>query len=405
MDIVKTPSAGVLQVRVKGRLDNYWSESFSEALDEIVRDGSHHLRLEMADVNYLSSAAIGILVKYHQQVAKLQGTFVITAASDRVRTTLRMVGLEPILFGATAAESAPTTIASRQFESASADCELYELRAAAVSCRLVGDPAALYDGAFAASSSVAAGHNTFALGLGALGGTFDECRDMFGEFIAAGGVAASLPTDHSSTPDYMVSSGELIPQLQALYGIVFDGAPAKFLRFEKHRDSAAVPMSEIVAACASSAGNAPFGIVMAAETSQLVCAALRRSPATPDPQRFVFPSVRRWLSFTPGDGYERTSVLAVGIVTPDSGSMFGSFVRPVSDKLQGHLHAAVTAFCPLPRGRLDLHETTKTLFQPRSVVSVVHLLRDDRRISGVGESSFLRGACWLFPLATAGGAA
>src|ERR1043165_4014402 len=185
MDIVKTPGEGVLQVRVKGRLDNYWSASFCEALDDMVREGAHHLRLELGEVNYLSSAAIGILVKYHQQVAKLQGTFVITEASDRVRTTLRMVGLEPILFGASPVESAAAAPASTQFATASADCELYDLRAGASRCRFIGNPAALFDGAFASSTTIPAGQNNFALGLGALGTSFDECEDMFGEFIAA----------------------------------------------------------------------------------------------------------------------------------------------------------------------------------------------------------------------------
>jgi hypothetical protein len=75
-----------------------------------------------------------------------------------------------------------------------------------------------------------------------------------------------------------------------------------------------------------------------------------------------------------------------------------SFLRPVNERLNGHFHAAVTAFRSLPRGRVEIADVLAQAFQPRSVVSVVHLLRDDRPIEGGGESEFLRGACWVFPI-------
>jgi hypothetical protein len=146
---------------------------------------------------------------------------------------------------------------------------------------------------------------------------------------------------------------------------------------------------------------------MAAEVSGLVCAVLRRSPIQADPTRFDFPAVREWLSFAPEREYARTSSLVVGLVAASPGEALRPFLRPVSDELSGHLHAAVTAFRSLPRGKVEVAEVLGQVFQPRSVISVVHLLRDNRPIEGAGESEFLRGACWVFPLASiqSGGAA
>jgi hypothetical protein len=80
------------------------------------------------------------------------------------------------------------------------------------------------------------------------------------------------------------------------------------------------------------------------------------------------------------------------------------FLRPVSDEHHGHFHAAVTAFRSLPRGKLPVGEIVSTWLQPRSLISVVHLLRDERPIEGAGESEFQRGVCWLFPIADGGAA-
>jgi hypothetical protein len=59
----------------------------------------------------------------------------------------------------------------------------------------------------------------------------------------------------------------------------------------------------------------------------------------------------------------------------------------------------VTAFRSLPRGKVEIADVLAQAFQPRHVVSVVHLLRDHRPIEGAGESEFQRGACWIFPIA------
>ena len=42
-------------------------------------------------------------------------------------------------------------------------------------------------------------------------------------------------------------------------------------------------------------------------------------------------------------------------------------------------------------------------FEHQTLQGVLHLLYDDRGISGAGESEFVRGACWVGPLHTPGG--
>jgi anti-anti-sigma factor len=395
MEIVKQRSGDFLDVRVTGRLDNHWSEPFDEAIAEMIREGAHHLRLDLSGVNYLSSAGIGALMKAYRDTRELQGSCTITAASDRVRTILKLVELDALLFALPSAEPAPrpTTVGPQQIRSDKALFESYALDASPSRCNLVGDPDKLARSAYEASIPITIRQDLFAVGVGALGASYDECRNVFGEFIAAAGTAVYMPTDGTSTPDYMMRSGELVPEVQALYAIIFRGSPSHLLRFEA---SESVPLSEIVRVCGSVAGTPEFGIVMAAEVSGLVCARLRRSPVETDAARFDFPAVREWLSFTPEHEYARTSSLVVGMAT----STPSAFVRPISDEHQGHFHAAVTAFRSLPRGNVQIGDVVAQAFQPRSVLSVVHLLRDSRPIEGAGESEFQRGACWLFPIAS-----
>jgi hypothetical protein len=134
---------------------------------------------------------------------------------------------------------------------------------------------------------------------------------------------------------------------------------------------------------------------MAAEVSGLICTLLRRSPV--EASRFDFPAVREWLSYLPEHEHARSSSIVVGVASKTS----SPFLRPVNEAQHGHFHAAVTAFRSLPRGRVEMTDVLAQAIQPRSVTSIVHLLRDDRPIEGGGESEFLRGACWVFPIGEA----
>ena len=65
------------------------------------------------------------------------------------------------------------------------------------------------------------------------------------------------------------------------------------------------------------------------------------------------------------------------------------------------MHGAAFPFRPVRKGRIDLRETVTSLFEADQLLGVLHLLHDDRGVTGAGESEFNRGACWVGPLDTA----
>lgn len=401
MEIVKQREGATVHLRLSGRVDNHWSQSLDEALHEVAREGARHIRLDFSGVTYVSSAAAAVMLKHQRDAAAVHGSLQISAASDRARNTLRSMGFVELMLASASTRPAVrgTLSIPLPLESENATFESRPLEAKTSELLLTGAPS-LKERATALSIY----RDVFALGVGALGSSHDECRDVFGEFIAASGGAAYMPTDGTPTPDYMVSAVGLVPTVQALYALGFRGAPAYQLRFEANRPDTGVPLSEIVQAAASLARTTTVGIAMAADITGLICTRLRRSPAAEKSVLFDFPAVRDWLSFTPEREFARFSALVVGVFSTSPSDSLAPFLRPVSDMHQGHFHAAVTAFRPLPRGKLPVNDIVAAWLQPRSVLSVVHLLRDARPVEGSGESEFQRGACWIFPI-NEGGAA
>ena len=121
-----------------------------------------------------------------------------------------------------------------------------------------------------------------------------------------------------------------------------------------------------------------------------------RRPATAISSRSR--SIRSRLTFTAERAFGQSLALVVGVVQRPGASLIPSAqLRPLAGEvpLDGHFHAAAFPFRPFKKGRLPLTETVHGLFEERGVQGVLHLLHDDRPIAGVGQSEFLRGACWL----------
>jgi hypothetical protein len=162
--------------------------------------------------------------------------------------------------------------------------------------------------------------------------------------------------------------------------------------------------------CFEFAESEQIGIVMIAETAGLIGAALRRSPmsATDGQAPFEFPRIRNWLSFTAEPAYTNRVALVAGVAMRGECDGLGPFIRRFSkgwgDSLAGHFHAAAFSYRPIQRGRIELKSSVKTLFEGQALEGILHLLTDDRGISGAGESEFIRGACWIGPISIAAGA-
>jgi anti-anti-sigma factor len=403
MEIVTQQLADALEVKVKGRLDNYWGEHLQRNLEELIRGGAHHLRLNFSGVSYLSSAGVGLLVRFYRQLKSIGGSFVIITPSDHVKLVIELCHLSPLLLSHQPAAPSPVSKAEpRRFSTPAASFELIERTAAKpLTCETIGDPALLKGVGFGPQDcrAVRFPASTFGLGLGGFGHDFEDARARFGEFLAVAGSAAYLPTDGTNVPDFMISSGDLVPELNTLYGLRCEGEFSHLLRFEASSTNNAISLADILSAALEVTGSLTVGLVMIAESGGLVGAALRRSPALASAS-FQYPGIREWLSFSTERLFARSLALVTGVAASTPSGPFASLLRPIDagTGLSGHFHAAAFSYRPLQKGELDLKSTVSSLFETENLQGVLHLLTDDRQAAGPQQSEFVRGACWVSAL-------
>ena len=399
MEITKQQDDATMVVHVRGRLDAAWADHLSTELSDLVRAGSDRIRLDLSELDYVSSAGIRVLIKWRNRLAELGGAFVVADPSKAVLDLLKMTHLDKVLME----EQTPQTPteAPKEAELVETDTARFEIHEldpeATLECECFGEPELLPGAAYGEGQSVKADFPavSFGLGIGAIGSDFEDCRSRFGEFLAVAGAATYMPTDGTTVPDFMVATGTLIPDLQILSGLRCTGAFSHLVRFDSL--NGAVGISHLGERALEVVGSDDVGLVILAETSGLVGAALRRPPTAPASETiFSHPDVREWLSFTSERAFDDSLCLAAGVIGRSDASAVAPHLRPLSRETSvlAHLHALAVSYCHVQQGKIDLNKTVSSLFETEALRGLLHLLTDDRPIAGVGESEFARGAMW-----------
>jgi anti-anti-sigma factor len=406
MQITEHPGAELLELRLTGRIDATWADHLSSTIENAVRAGAHRVVLNFEGVDYISSLGIRVLLVQYKLLKSVNGTLAIIRPSSFCRSVLTSVGLSVILVDDESQLALGVAQQAPRQHHGGATYEIYPQKVAQpLSCTLVGDPGRMASTGFTADDcqSIPFAAGSFGLGIGAFGQDFSDCANRFGEFLAAGGCAISLPTNEAhGLPDYVIEQGALVPRVEALYGVAGAGDFSTMVRFDSDSDGPGkIGLSELVSTLLQISSAESIAFVVLAEAAGVVGAALRKSPAGAA-LNHQLPGVRDWLSFTTERTSDKTLCLIVGAASRNPGEKASPFLRPLkpNSPIFAHIHAAVFPYRPVRRGELPFGGVIADLLSASSPTSVLHLMADSRPFEGVGETDLARGACWMGPLET-----
>ncbi len=399
MEITQQKNGDILVIHLAGRLDASWCDPVEKALSEAVRSGEHRIHLDMEKVDYISSIGLRVLFGVYKQLLAIKGSFAILNPSPTVRSVLELVGIGSLIGGSEPPAAAAPTSEGRSESSARADYEIFPVQGTGMRLAVHGDESLLRSGTVVTTPvSSSFGPRTFAFGVGALGTNGDEGQCRIGEFLAVAGTAAFQPTDGSNRPDFAVSEGSFVPEGHLFLGLAGEGDFSLLARFEAKKEARSVGLTELAQAALDFTGAPAVAIAAITETSGLVGATLRKPPtASGTEERFGFPQIRDWLSFTNERAFRDSTSLIVGVAARGETPLH-PLLRPLGQGVSGHFHAAAFPYRPLQKGFIDLQPSVAALYENHNLNAILHLLADPREFSGAGESEFLRGALWIAPL-------
>jgi anti-anti-sigma factor len=406
MNIEQSRTGTKIQLTLAGRLDAYWAPHLSNELEQVIRDGVDDVTIDVRKVDFLSSAGIGILLKYYKLLVGINGMLRVVNPTDTVLSVLELSGLTNLLLAsreAPAQSRAPAVVSD--LSTIERDGMVLRVYPAdpqpAMTVSVLGNTAKLERERFQSGDEVLKpfGLQSIALGIGAFGKSFDECKDQYGEFLSVAGTSVALPSNRTSVPDFETARGTFVPKVNVLYGVHCSGTPSQFLRFESSDPLSGIPLSRLAGSFFDVMSKTDSIVyVLLGITSGLIGASLRRSPAASvEGSLFAHPDIRQWLSYTSEPAFGKSLVLAVGIISRGERNDLHGFLNPMdrTNGLFGHTHAVACTYHHLQKGKLDLFPTVSGMFEHDTPVGMLHLVRDDRPLTGRGESEFVRGAVWL----------
>lgn len=404
LEILSEQQESEILIRCKGRLDANHTGHLNDAIDQFVRDGHYNIALDFTEVEYLSSAGIRLLVSQYKSLHSVNGTFYLAAISDAVEQILKMVGMSDMLIGKPKAAKAAKQVDTK-VEQYTRDNYKFTITpingAIPVKAEFYGTPEKMLGKGFGLSDmrTVQARKGHYALGMGAIGDTFEACNKRFGEFVMFDGNIAYLPADGSKKPDYMMNSGQLIGSLSELYGIHFTGEFSQMISFEGDKLKGSLGLSQLTESIIQLTNYKEFMMVMIAEISGLVGVSLNQIPSESN-RIFNFPEIKDSVNFTTEPEHNKMLGVSLGFLSKDTDEGKYRFSRPLTPDTStlSHVHTAVFPYIPLKKTDIDMHETIDTLFDSGTLKDILHLVYDSRDIVGLGESQFIHGFCWVAPV-------
>jgi len=399
LEIKKTISGKTASLELKGRLDANWSGYLDDYVNTLIREGIYEIKLVLDNVEYLSSAGIRILVMQYKNLDKIGGTFYLSSVSDFVRNVLEMVGLADLLIHKTA-------VKKEKIPKQKLGIEDYGFRfihsrlqeANPMKIRVTGDPDKVKTASYQAEDSqrIQFEGDKFALGLGAIGQDFEDCKNRYGEYIGLGKAIAYLPTDNSHIPDYAVMSGKFVPAIESLFSIQAEGIFTEAISFESMGSEQSIQLNHIVSKLSGISNYDKFAMLMIAESQGLIGMSLRKPPVGGG-SMLEFPAIRDNIYYTTEPVHPRMLTVSFGYFDSQPDNEMQKVLRPISEgaKLHGHTHTAVFPYQPLRKDESSYDNILLSLFGTSAAQDILHLLNDTREFNGLGDSHFINGTCWI----------
>lgn len=212
MNIAWSEQDGVAVAKLSGRLDGFGAKA---AVAEFGPDrAAVRLVLDCAELSYLSSAGVRVLVMLQKKSAVGGGAVALAAVQPYCLSVLEMSGLSGMIPVFASVREAAAELQNHEGAGAEAEtCEsvagrfvFHPVGTGAGSIDILGDIANVIECAI--TPELVAGkpffETEYSLGLGALGGAPEDYLPVMGEAIMAAGTMVWLPTDGNDTPDYLI---------------------------------------------------------------------------------------------------------------------------------------------------------------------------------------------------------
>ena len=97
MEIIETKEKEISIFKLNGRLDSNTSPNLEKQLAGAMEDGARKMVIDFADLDYISSAGLRIILKTTKDLRRTEGNIVLCAMQDYVKEVFEIAGFDSFL--------------------------------------------------------------------------------------------------------------------------------------------------------------------------------------------------------------------------------------------------------------------------------------------------------------------
>ena len=97
MEIVIKKEKGAVVVLLNGKLDAGSSPELEKEIDKLLTEGEKHLILDLAELGYISSAGLRVILAGSKKLKNNQGTLYVSSLGSMVREVFEVSGFSSII--------------------------------------------------------------------------------------------------------------------------------------------------------------------------------------------------------------------------------------------------------------------------------------------------------------------
>jgi anti-anti-sigma factor len=94
MKVLKENLDGIVMLTLKGEFDSFVTGAFTREIEKVREEGCHRIVLNMSQVKFINSTALGAIIKARKGCRAGQGDLVVSTPSAAVREAMESLGLD-----------------------------------------------------------------------------------------------------------------------------------------------------------------------------------------------------------------------------------------------------------------------------------------------------------------------
>ncbi|MBM4159060.1 MAG: STAS domain-containing protein [Ignavibacteria bacterium] len=336
-----------------GRIDGQTAPELDILFDRLTKEGGRIIAVDFSNVNYLSSAGIGVFVKVQKILKNISGEIILLSVSDNLYKIFSVSGLVNFF------KIYRTEIEWKNVPAVENECgnlmtvenenikiSYVKLNDEVYGLSVLGTMTKIENSSYSESDVVTVLKDDldYALGVAVMGDDYREYKMLFGESVVLDNNFFSYPAVKNPYVDYMLDSqSDDTANYKFLTGFGFKGNFSAECCFQAINEF--VTLDELVTSVPCVSDSPVFGIALLAESAGLYTMNIKKVPVIDNKPLsgniFDKDKFNEWFDYSIEYEFKNNVVACAGVIVRNPTKLKNKSLTAYAKNLNYHFHAAI----------------------------------------------------------------